>query len=254
MKKVNLKYSFLVLVVFTAACAHNHYSVRSIEGTRIEMNSSFDAKKINPAMDKLVNSYSVKMQNEMNEVIGVAAQSLVKGLQQSLLGNFTADAMKDYGSELWGPVDFAVMNVGGLRSLFNEGSITLGNIFEVYPFENSLVLLELPGSAVRELFEFAAKHEGGGCLSKGVELVIRDKKIESLHIGGRPLDESRTYRVATIDYLAEGNDGMTAFKQAVNSVESNIRLRDAMIEFIKDLTATNKKVDAALDNRVIVRN
>jgi 2',3'-cyclic-nucleotide 2'-phosphodiesterase (5'-nucleotidase family) len=253
MKKVNLKWLILVLLVFITACTKKHYAVKSVEGTRVEMNSSFDAR-INPEMNKLVNSFKAKMANEMNEEIGIAAQSLVKGLPQSLLGNFTADAMKDYGSELWGKIDFAVMNNGGLRSLLNEGTITIGNMFEVYPFENGLVLLELPGKAVKELFEFAANHDGGGALSKGVELVIRNKKIESLKIGGQPLDENSTYRVVTIDYLAEGNDGMAAFTQAVKYIDSNIRLRDAMIEFIKNLTAANKKVDAVLDNRVVVKN
>lgn len=250
MKKVKLFVSLFVLVVFFTACAKKYYAVESIEGIRIEMDSSRDVQS-DSKMEKLVNSFKTKLAAEANVKIGVAAQTLVKGLPQSLLSNFTADAMQDYGSQLWGQVDFAVMNNGGIRSTLSQGTITAGNVSEIYPFDNRLVLIELPGKAVKDFFDFIASHRGEG-LSKGVELVIKNKTVQSLKIGGQTFDENKTYRVATINYLAEGNDGMNAFTQASKYIDSNIMLREAIIEYIKDLTTENKLVDAKLDNRITI--
>lgn len=250
MKKVNILIIILVATLAFSSCQEKHYAVSSIEASRIEMDSTWDAKA-DPQMVELVNSYSEELHKEMNVEIGTAAQTLVKGFPQSLLTNFTTDAMKEYGTELWGQVDFAVVNNGGLRSTLNKGTITVGDLFEIYSFDNRLVLLELKGKTVNDFFGYIAVNGGEG-LSSGIELVVRDRKIESLKIGGQPVDEERIYRVATLDFLAEGNSGMGAFTHAVNYIDSNVTLRDAMIEQVKKTTAANKEVDASLDNRIKV--
>jgi 2',3'-cyclic-nucleotide 2'-phosphodiesterase (5'-nucleotidase family) len=188
----------------------------------------------------------------MNTPVGTAAQTLVKGFPQSLLSNFAADAIQEIGEELAGDIDFAVMNMGGLRSTLNQGTITLGSLYEVYPFDNRLVVLELPGKAVKEFFDFIASHGGQG-LSKSIRLVVNKREVESLKINGQPLDENKTYRVATIDYLAEGNDGMVAFKQATGIIDSNKTLRDLMIQYVKKLTANNQEANATIDDRITIK-
>jgi 2',3'-cyclic-nucleotide 2'-phosphodiesterase (5'-nucleotidase family) len=252
MKKVNLVVSLFILFASFTACSRKHYAVKNIEGSRIEMNSSLDAKA-NPGMIALVNSYKGKLDAEMNEKIGVAVQTLQKGFPQSLLSNFTADAMQDYASELWGPVDFALINNGGLRTILNKGTITVGNMYEIYAFENKLVLLELPGKAVRDFFDFIASHGGEG-LSKGIELTVKKRTVLSLNIGGQPFNENKTYRIVTVDYLAEGNSGMDALTHAVKYTDTNVTLRDAMIEQVKKLTTENKQVDAKTDNRIKIED
>jgi 2',3'-cyclic-nucleotide 2'-phosphodiesterase (5'-nucleotidase family) len=242
---------WLILACFLSACGQPKYVIRSIESSRIEIDSTWDAQ-VHPEMAALVASYKTQLEAETHTPIGIATQTLQKGYPQSLLSNFTADAMLQVAETVWGNVDFAVMNMGGLRSTLNQGPITLGNLYEVYPFENRLVLLELPGTAVKELFDFLA-FRGGQGLSKTVSLVINRRAVESLSIGGRPLDVHKTYRVATIDYLAEGNDGMTAFRQATQTKDSNKQLRDWIIEYVKTLTANNTEVNATLDNRIVIR-
>jgi 2',3'-cyclic-nucleotide 2'-phosphodiesterase (5'-nucleotidase family) len=212
------------------------------------MDSTWDAKA-NPAMEALVASYKLRLDAEISTPIGTATQTLQKGLPESPLSNFTADAMLHVAEAMWGKVDFAVMNMGGLRSSINQGAITLSDLYEVYPFENRLVLLELPGQAVRELFDFIAFHGGEG-LSKTIALTIKNRAVRSLRIGGQPLDPNKTYRVATIDYLAEGNDGMVAFRQATRMEDSQKQLRTWMIEYVKQLTANNIEIYATIDHRI----
>ena len=249
MKKGN-KFVVALAVVFLCSCTKTNYVIHSIESSRVEMDSTWDAKT-NPQMVALVESYKNQLDSKMNEQVGTAAQTLSKRYPQSLLSNFTADAMKETANQLWGDVDFAIMNMGGLRATLNEGPITVGNLYEVYPFENRLVFLELPGKSVQSFFEFIAFNGGQG-LSDGIRLVVKNRAIESLEIGGKPLDENKIYRIATIDFLAAGNDNMTALTQATSLTDSGETLRNHMIQYIKNLTTNNKEADAKLDDRITI--
>jgi len=251
MKKVNSIVSLLILLFLLSACAKKQYAVKSVNGYLVEMNSRFDNQD-SPEMANLVQKYKSQLDSKMNQVIGEADQTLKKVGVQSALANFTTDAMLEYATGLWGTVDFAVINNGGLRATLNQGAVTVEDLYEIYTFENRLVLLDLRGTAVKQLFEGFAKRKIEG-FSKSVRLVIKNKAIESLTIGGKPLDENATYRIVTVDYLAEGNDGMTALTQATHYTESDIILRDVMIEYVKKLTAENKKIHAIPDDRIEVK-
>jgi 2',3'-cyclic-nucleotide 2'-phosphodiesterase (5'-nucleotidase family) len=113
--------------------------------------------------------------------------------------------------------------------------------------------LELPGKAVKEFFDYVA-FQGGQGLSGTVDLVVKKRKVESLKIGGNPLDKNKTYRIATIDYVAAGNDGIAAFRKATQITDSNKQLRDWMIEYVKTLTSKNKELNAKIDNRITILN
>ena len=251
MKKVNSIIALLIVLLLLNACARKQYAIKNVAGYLVEMNSRFDDHP-DPAMLSFVQSYKIRSDAEMNEVIGEAMQTLTKTGTQSVLANFTADAMQEYATGLRGTVDFAVINNGGLRTTLNQGPVTVGNMYEIYAFENRLVLLELSGKFVQQLFDGFAQRSMHG-FSKGVRLTLKNNAIESLTIGGKPLDENATYKVVTVDYLAEGNSGMEAFTQATQYTDLNMILRDAMIEYIKKLTTENKIVYAEPDDRIEIK-
>ena len=76
--------------------------------------------------------------------------------------------------------------------------------------------------------------------------------MESLLIGGKPVNDDATYWMATIDYLADGNSGMSVLEDAEERINTGIRLRDVMIQYIQQLTAQGKEVNAVFDNRIKV--
>ena len=250
MKKVNSIALLTVLLFLLSACAKKQYVIKNVAGYLVEMNSRYDGHA-DPGMFSLVQTYKTILDTKMNDVIGEATQTLAKSGPQNLLANFTTDAMLEYATGLWGTVDFAIVNYGGLRTTLNQGSVTVGDVYAIYVFENRLVLLELSGKSVKQLFD-GFVHKMGG-FSKSVQLKIKDNAVESLTIGGKPLDEKATYRVVTIDFLAEGNDKMKALTQATQCIDSNITLRDMMIEYIKKLTAENKKIYATSDDRIEIK-
>lgn len=250
MKKVNLFIIVVGYLLLITGCASRQYEIENIKTSRVGMDRSWD-EKAHPEMIALVNSYKDALDNQMNVEIGTATRTMTKGRPQSLLGNFTADALRKRAEALWGNIDFAIVNTGGLRSTLNKGTITIGNMYEIYSFDNTLVLLEVPGDAIRQFFQHIAAI-GGQALSDNLELTVKKRKIKELKIGGKALDPAKTYRVATLDYLAEGNDGMDAFTKAVNRVDSKETLRDIMIEYVKQQTLKNKEINAELDRRITI--
>ena len=227
------------------------YTVTDIKGTRMLMDSTWEAK-VSPETRIMVDKYKKQLDDQMNEIIGESAKTMRASAPQSLLTNLTSDVMRQAGeTHSQQAVDFAVCNIGGHRSILAEGPITVGNLFEVYSFDNLLVVLELEGRFVKKLFEYYAS-DGGDGVSSSVQLRINNKKIKSLLIGGKPVQDDQIYRVATLDYLADGNSGMTALTKATKTLNTGIPIRDIMIEYVRKCTAEGKKIDSELDNRIII--
>lgn len=246
-----LKYiSGAVLGTLLLGSCQNKPVVKEITCEQIVVDAAFDSLA-NPELQAFINSYKVQIDSVMNQQIGTASQTLAAGKPQSLLANFTADILMQAGREFTGkPVQFAVMNNGGLRAPINAGVVTVGDIFKVFPFENELVVLELKGTEVNELFKRLAAIGGEGL--GGCELVTKDNKVQSLLIGGKPVVADSSYWMATIDYLADGNSGMSVLEQAQERINTGVRLRDVMIQYVQQLTAQGKEVNAVIDNRINV--
>lgn len=246
-----LKYISAALLggLMLSSC-QNKPAVKEITCEQIVVDAAYDSL-LNPELVAMVDSYKIQIDSVMNQRIGTASQTLTSGKPQSLLANFTADILVQAGREFTGkPVQFALMNNGGLRAPINAGPVTVGDVFKVFPFENELVVLELEGEQVKELFKRIAAIGGEGLA--GCELVTKDNKVQSLFIGGKPVEDDASYWMATIDYLADGNSGMSVLEDADERINTGVRLRDVMIQYIQKLTAQGKEVNAKFDNRINV--
>lgn len=116
----------------------------------------------------------------------------------------------------------------------------------ISPFENRLVVLEMRGKDLKELMENIAAVGGEG-VSSSVRLTISpDRKVASVTLNGEEIQDGKTYRIATLDYLAEGNDHMTALKKAVKRHELGILIRDVMAENI----IKSRVIDSKIEGRV----
>ena len=185
-------------------------------------------------------------------VVGRAAKTLVVKAPESPLMNFAADALREMAMRKCKEnIDIAISNKGGLRSELHEGVITFGDVYNVFPFENTLATLSLSGEQLLQLFSEVAR-ENGEAVS-GVALVISgDGKLLSAKVGGEPIVPEKKYRIATSDYLAQGNDGLTTLAHGNNLKIDTITIRDMMVEYISDMHRGGKPVDADVDGRIIV--
>lgn len=243
----------LLAWIFSFYACSSSYTVTEIEGGRVAMTAEYDKEPDAQAVD-LLKTYQLRKDSIMSPVIGHSAGYLMAYRPESPLSNLLADVIRQSTAQLTGEkVDVAVMNMGGIRSSLSEGDITYGDVFEIAPFENALCLLVMNGETLQQLFEQIASLYGEGL--SGAQLVIsQDKRLLNATVGGKKIDPEAMYRVATIDYLAEGNDKMTAFRNAKSkTLPANDLLRDALLNYVKECERKGVFVQARVEGRIVVK-
>jgi 2',3'-cyclic-nucleotide 2'-phosphodiesterase (5'-nucleotidase family) len=205
------------------------------------------------ALTNLIQPYGQNVNKTMETVIGFANSTLFKKLPESGLGNFMADCMRQMASKQYNqPIDIAFMNQGGIRASINKGNITVGNVYELMPFDNLLVVQEVKGAVLEQFFQLIAA-DGGWPISAGSSFVIQHKKAINITINGNPLDPTKFYLIANTDYVANGGSNAAMLKNSPFQNRGYL-LRDALIDYIKDLTKSGRPIDPKIENRVIVSN
>lgn len=149
--------------------------------------------------------------------------------------NFASDYVMERGRRLVGNkrIDLSIMNKGGIRRNFTGNELTVGEIISTFPFENRVVVLEIKGSDLSAVFDIMARQKGNG-ISHNAKATFKPdfSGCEKVEINGRPIDPNRTYRVATIDYLAGGGDNMTPLKNGRIIAESPVILYRDMLDHL----------------------
>lgn len=244
----------LVLMSVLASC-RTGYSVVKVEGTCCVIDSTLDNRQDSHMVARL-DSFRCEIAEEMSPVIGVAAEDIFTTSQDhNLLANLIADMIREEAERMDGQhVCMGLVNVGGMRRNLLKGPITIGTAYELLPFTNTICIMDMSGALLVDLFKQIA-FIGGEGLSRGVVLTIsRNGKLLDAEIDGAPIVLDKTYRVATIDYLAEGNGGLYALRNAKNlTFPKDGLLRDVFIRKVKELTAQGKMLEPHRDLRVIVK-
>ncbi|TDO27184.1 5'-nucleotidase C-terminal domain-containing protein [Sediminibacterium goheungense] len=239
------KYIFYCLIILLSSCS-SFYQPVSLQHTQYRIEPSL---KKDSAMIALLMPYAKDINATMNKVIGISGGNYNNNRPESEIGNFLADAYLQMASEKFGrKVDAGFMNAGGVRSYLSKGNITVGKIFEIMPFDNILVLQELKGSVLQAYLDKMAE-DGGWPVSKGVTMVIRNKKATQVMINGKPLDANTVYVVAHSDYIANGG-GDCDMLRSVPQINKGYLMRDAIIDYVTKLTAEGKTIQPLIENRV----
>ncbi|MCX8057797.1 MAG: 5'-nucleotidase C-terminal domain-containing protein [Spirochaetes bacterium] len=198
---------------------------------------------------KILMPYKDKVKEILAEKIGVSEGEFPNDNVRKMeteLGDLVADSMLWFTKKFG--VDFALQNGGGIRKALPAGEISKGLIYEILPFDNTIVIVELKGSDVIELFNYIATiPNGAGAfpqVSDGVTFTINYQtgKCENILINGKPIDPNKIYKIATNSYLATGGDGYTIFKKAISFYDTSMFQRDVFIEYIKYLGGKIKPI------------
>lgn len=242
--------AFLLAGMLAFTACHSSYELTGVEGGRVKLTAAYDSFPDKTVIDILA-PYKAKVDSIMSPVIGKSEMEMTAERPESLLSNFAADVLRHTAARYTDlPVDVGITNMGGLRNPLPEGDVTVGNVYEIFPFENSLCILKMDGKALTDLFVQIAKL-GGEALSGARLTISKDKELKKAEVGGKPIVADRTYVVATIDYLAEGNDGLSAFLEATERVcPEGATLRQIIIDYIKEKAGQGKAVASALDGRI----
>lgn len=246
MKRAKI-YSYIIPALLLAATACNkHFQAAQyqFEEKKIEGSAVHDA-----AMDSIIAPYKVALDKEMNVPIGYSDTILTRNQPESDLGNFMCDMLLKKAIAYYGhPVDFTFLNNGGIRiPNLPAGKITRGQIIELIPFDNRLVIMQLKGTTVDSLFNYLASK--GGWNIAGARYKIKDGKAVNIVIGNKPLDKSVTYTMAVSDYLAQGGDNCIMLK-GIAYMDLKKILRDILIEGIMEMNDRGEHIKSVLDGRI----
>lgn len=201
-------------------------------------------------VEEIVSNYQPKMEDLM-DIVGYSSEELSKRTPESGLSNLAADALIYAAKPLLSSGDkvFSITNYGGIRSELPKGAIRKYDIFSVFPFDNKLVVVELPGYRVREIMETFVKRGRFEALG-GVKVVVNKGKLTKCEVGGEKLNDKKFYKLVTIDFLMDGGDNLNFKKDAKGVEYSSIFVRDGVVQYIMDKTDKGIILNNKPDGRI----
>ena len=245
--KLFIKISFFYLLLISYSCAHKTL-VSNVSETHYIINKN----DIDSATYKLILPYKLHQDELMNKVLAESENAFVKADVESTLGNLFCDAVIYETKLLLGKdsvmLNAAIFNKGGLRNSLPKGNITVGNIFELMPFDNEVVLLKLSGEQFKEMCAKIA--EKGGIPVGGMRMTMKQTVATEIFVNGKPFDVTKDYWVVTSDYLANGGDNYLFFKNAQERKLMHVLLRDMIVTYCKHITQQGKILKPYLDGRI----
>ena len=248
-----LKCAFLGLLFMLAfiGCRQEKWAPQLSKASGLEVQAKF---KADSQMVELIKPYRQGLEKAMNDTIGLLGNDLTKGEGESLLGNFVSDLLLVKAVEIYDTVvDMAAVTNGGLRVPLKKGYIKVGDVFELMPFDNELLLLRINGRQVEQLFNYMYHRKN---LTVANTKVVFDHygHLQSLTIGEEPFEPSRIYTLAISDYLATGGDQMDFLTASESAVSAHYKVRDAIIDYFKEKYEAEEVVEVELDGRFQLRD
>ena len=170
------------------------------------------------------------------------------------IGNLVADALRAKGASYLGaPVEFSLINYGGVRIPMPEGAVTLDDIESMFPFKNYMCIAKVRGSELQRLLEQLAKTPAFQAVS-GCRVKVKAHELVEAEVDGAPIDPKRLYNVATIDFLLSGGDGIAVGAMAEDVILTPVLVKELMLEFIRGKEAAGEIIDYQKDGRVVMED
>ncbi|MCA8948149.1 MAG: 5'-nucleotidase C-terminal domain-containing protein, partial [Planctomycetes bacterium] len=194
-----------------------------------------------PETVKWIADRTADITKRWDRVIGTLVTPLDdnRGARSTPAGNLVCDAFLEATG-----ADVAFTNKGGLRTRLQAGPLTPRMLYELLPFDNTLISMDMTGAQLRELLQSSLAGRGRVLEIGGATYTYKtengDRRLTQVTVAGAPLADEETYRVVTSSFLARGGDGLEAFALGTNRKDHGVVLRDALIakaERDRDLAA-----------------
>jgi 5'-nucleotidase len=189
------------------------------------------------AVEALVAAAAEEVGPQLVRPITVTAEPIERGAGENPMGRMIADAQRwKTGAQV------AIMNAGGVRAPLQAGTVTWGDLYQVHPFGNMLVVLELRGADLRQVLEHAVRGSSADAHVSGVTVQYDParppgSRVVSMRLAdGTAVTDDGVYRVTTNDFLSSGvGDGYAPFGRALSETPTGVTDLDALIEYIQTL-------------------
>jgi len=195
------------------------------------------SEEITPDAEALAvyEKWNVDLAPTLNEVIGKADGELshdrYSGNSTTVLGKWVTKVMADVAN-----TQIAIQNGGGLRREIPAGDITYGIMYEVMPFDNTLVTMELTGADLLKNIEHGIGNPDVGNASfYGLNVTLNSEnefgnRVVSLALAdGTPIQMDQYYTVVVNDFMYPTGDNFD-FTNAKNVVNTFIPVRDVLVD------------------------
>ncbi|MFR1707321.1 MAG: 5'-nucleotidase C-terminal domain-containing protein [Clostridium sp.] len=195
----------------------------------------FQGKESTLPVDENVFNEVNKIKDGLSGILGEKVTSLKERLSHddrnsavTPLGVTVAETMRNIvGTQI------AVTNGGGIRRSLENGDVTVGDMYEILPFDNTIVTLDVKGSDLYKIIEHGINTDGFGWGQyAGIKAWYNpeDGKVSSIRLNdGSKIDMDKYYSVAINDFMLTGGDKYD-FSNAKNVVNTNVVMRDSMAE------------------------
>jgi 2',3'-cyclic-nucleotide 2'-phosphodiesterase/3'-nucleotidase len=195
----------------------------------------------------MVDKYNEELKPIFGQVIGKTDVALTRDYNnESNIGNWIADVMREEAG-----TQIAFTNAGGIREDINTGDITVGEIFTVMPFDNTIVTGEMTGAQIKAMLEQSVTLFKGAMQISGLKFTYDSSMPEGQRVlsmtlaDGTPIEADKTYTAATNDFLAPGQDGYVTLKET-EFTNIYVLIRDALIDDIKAKGTIAPEVDGRM--------
>lgn len=234
----------LILLSFFACTA----SQKVIRSYQVSFYTVDTAAGTDTAMQAMLAPYREQEQQAMEQVVCYARTPLSKTQPESTMGNLVIEAQLLAARKLDSTIKISVSNYGAMRIPYiSPGAVTRGMVYQMMPFDNQLVILEIPGEKLQQLCDHIAAW--GGWPISGVSFQIKDKKAVHVLAGGKALQPQHIYKTVTSSYVANGGD-YCDFLQDCTRKTYNILVRDTILEYLESLQQEGKELNISLQNNI----
>ena len=242
----HLLVSLIILIAYS--CKQNkEVYLNKIEGKRISIDETIENDN---SIEEFIAPFREHINKDLDSVIAYSVDdySPKDGDLETAIGNFLADITLEQANPIYKKrtgkdIDMVLLNNGGIRSGISKGNLTSRTGYEIMPFENSVIVAELKGEQIKELIHYLSSAKRAHPISRLSIKLDKDNEVIEAMLNGKPIDYSKTYSVASIDYLYNGGDGMSFLAKNDGFHALDYKLRNVIIDYLKKVDTINLKTD-----------
>lgn len=204
-----------------------------IESTLHDLYDEPEARDRDPDVERACGRLVERSAARLDEVVGELTAPLEKpgGVESGTAGNWISDLFRARTES-----NVGIHNRGGIRTRLDAGEVTRRDLFEILPFDNTLVSFDLTGD---ELFETVRRAVEGrdhsGIEFSGMTAHVAPTpdggfRLLEVRVEGAALDGDAVYAVATNSFLAGGGDGYFPMRDPRAVRDHRVLLRELLEE------------------------
>ena len=225
-----------ILLTLLSSCKEGELAISSASAQLQPIDSTIVAVD---SLQQFIEPYRVNLSKQMDSVISYNTRQMHKNdfKLNTPISNMFADIVRVqaapvFKSRTGEDVNVILLNHGGIRAPLSQGNVTMGNAYEIMPFENKIVVAQLSRTKMDSLISYLVEKKRAHPM-QGMKITLKkDGSLKEALVNGKPLDDFDTFYVATNDYLYSGGDNMSFFIDAPMT-DLDYKLRNAIIDYLR---------------------